>query len=247
MSSSVTLNFTRHTGNRVEQQAITINELVIAGWTSRNPQAVKQHIAELENIGVARPASTPCFYRVAAQLLTIADKIQVVGSNSSGEVEFVLFNLPDGLWVGLGSDHTDRKLERHSVPLSKQVCAKPIAPELWRFSDVADHWDCIILRSFAINGTQRHLYQEGALREICKPNDLIERYVGPERQLPLNTAMFCGTLPVHGPLLSAERFEFELVDPILKRQIGHSYTVKILSPIGSKIEDFSSQRTDENH
>jgi hypothetical protein len=35
----------------------------------------------------------------------------VSGPDSSGEVEFVLLAKPDGLWVTLGSDHTDRKAE----------------------------------------------------------------------------------------------------------------------------------------
>ena len=31
-------------------------------------------------------------------------------------------------FVGLGSDHTDRKVESYSVTVSKQMCDKPIAP-----------------------------------------------------------------------------------------------------------------------
>src|SRR6476619_5239781 len=101
-----------------------IDSLVIAGWTGRNVEALEAHIKELEALGVKRPKSVPIFYRNAVSLLTTAGEIQAVGEKSSGEVEFVLYALEDGLWVGVGSDHTDRKAETINVTLSKQMCAK---------------------------------------------------------------------------------------------------------------------------
>src|ERR1700761_9603614 len=98
----------------------TINDLVVAGWTGRDSSAVEHHIAELEAIGVARPRTVPCFYRVGANLLTTAATFDVTGSDASGEAEFVLLSLPQGLYVGLGSDHTDRKVEAYGVTVSKQ-------------------------------------------------------------------------------------------------------------------------------
>ena len=103
-----------------------IRALVIAGWTGRNVEALEKHIRELEAIGVKRPKRTPIFYRVAADLITGRDTIEVLGEQSSGEVEFVLLSLADGLWVAVGSDHTDRKAEAIGVSLSKQMCAKPV-------------------------------------------------------------------------------------------------------------------------
>ena len=69
---------------------LPIDQAVIAGWTGRDPVARDKHIAELEAIGIARPASTPIYYRVAARRLTTAESIEVSGAESSGEVEFVL-------------------------------------------------------------------------------------------------------------------------------------------------------------
>ena len=62
------------------------------------------------------------------------------------ELEAVLFSLEDGLWVGVGSDHTDRRTETFNISVSKQACPKPVGPQLWRYSEVADHWDQLILR-----------------------------------------------------------------------------------------------------
>ena len=55
---------------------LEVRELVIAGWTGRDEQALRKHIRELEEVGVKPPKSTPIFYRVAASLLTHADEIR---------------------------------------------------------------------------------------------------------------------------------------------------------------------------
>ncbi len=47
-----------------EAATVEIHDLVIAGWTGRDAATVEHHIAELEAIGVARPRTVPCFYRV---------------------------------------------------------------------------------------------------------------------------------------------------------------------------------------
>ena len=46
---------------------LAIDQAVIAGWTGRDPVARDKHIAELEAIGIARPASTPIYYRCSAR------------------------------------------------------------------------------------------------------------------------------------------------------------------------------------
>ena len=108
-----------------------VTELVIAGWTGRDEQALRKHIRELEEIGVKPPRTTPIFYRVSANLFCHADEIQVSGPDTSGEVEFVLVRSEDGLSVAVGSDHTDRKAETIGVSLSKQLCAKTVSRESW--------------------------------------------------------------------------------------------------------------------
>jgi hypothetical protein len=202
-----------------------IKHLVVAGWTGRDQDALEAHIRELEALGIARPKSTPIFYRVAASLLTTADRIEVIGAESSGEVEVIVYALGDGMWLGLGSDHTDRKAEAIGVTLSKQMCAKPVGPMLWRFGDVAPHWGRLVLRSSVTRAGKRRLYQEGPVKTMRAPEELIRLYTG-GGALPAGTAMFCGTLAVHGGIEGGELFEMELDDPVLGRKLTHAYSVE---------------------
>ena len=210
---------------------LAIDQAVIAGWTGRDPVARDKHIAELEAIGIARPASTPIYYRVAARRLAITDSIEVSGTESSGEVEFVLIGWQGRIFVGVGSDHTDRKVEAYSVTVSKQMCDKPMAPVLWELEDVAGHWDQMILRSYAWIDGARVLYQEGTLDAMLPVADLIQRGFG-DKGLPDGCAMFGGTFAAKGGIRPASRFEYELEDPVLKRKIGGGYDVIALPVLG---------------
>ncbi len=210
---------------------LAVDQAVIAGWTGRDPVARDKHIAELEALGVQRPATTPIYYRVSARRLTMADSIEVCGAESSGEVEFVLIGWQGRVFVGSGSDHTDRKVETYSVTVSKQMCDKVIAPVLWELEDVIGHWDRLILRSFAFIGGERVLYQEGTLDAMLPVAELIERSFG-AAGLPDGCAMFGGTFAAKGGIRPADRFEFELEDPVLKRSIRHGYDVIALPVLG---------------
>ena len=223
--------FTLDTKGGRTSLTLPIRQAVIAGWTGRDPVARDKHIAELEAIGIARPASTPIYYRVAARRLTTADSIEVSGPNSSGEVEFVLFGSQGRIFVGAGSDHTDRKVETYSVTVSKQMCDKVVAPVLWDFDEVAGHWDQMILRSFAWIDGSRVLYQEGRLDGMLPVAELIQRGFG-DKGLPDGCAMFGGTFAAKGGIRPATRFECELEDPVLKRSIRHGYDVIVLPVLG---------------
>jgi hypothetical protein len=211
-----------------ESATVTIDDLVIAGWTGRDSATVEHHIAELEAIGVARPRTVPCFYRVGANLLTTGTMLDVTGPDGSGEVEFVLLSLPQGLYVGLGSDHTDRKVEAYGVTVSKQMCPKPIGPELWSFAAMQDHWDSLLLRSWITRDGNSILYQQGVVTRMLAPEDLILRYTGGNPALPIGTAMFCGTMPLLAPMGPAASFTMELEDPIRNRTLRHQYGVREL-------------------
>jgi hypothetical protein len=206
---------------------VSIDTLIVAGWAGRDRHAVEHHIAELAALGVRRPSSTPCFYRLAPALLTQDDAIDVVGQTSSGEAECVLVRHGDDWLVSVGSDHTDREVEAYGVTVSKQVCAKPVARDAWRFADVVAHWDRLTLRSWVTHQGERRLYQEGTVAGLLSPQELMGK-LGPHG-LPAGAAMFCGTLAAIGGVAGGERFEIELHDPVLGRTIRHCYATQALA------------------
>jgi Protein of unknown function (DUF2848) len=218
------LTFTIDAQGTTTPLTLAIDQAVVAGWTGRDPVARDKHIAELEAIGVARPATTPIYYRVSARRLTMEDVIEVCGGDTSGEVEFVLIGWQGRTFVGLGSDHTDRKVESYSVTVSKQMYDKPMASVLWELEEVIGHWDRLILRSHAWIGGKRELYQEGTLDAMLPVSELIARGFA-DAKLPDGCAMFGGTFAAKGGIRPASRFEFELEDPVLKRIIRHAYDV----------------------
>lgn len=207
---------------------VEIGDLVIAGWTGRDVAALENHIEELKAIGVQPPSKVPLYYRVATNLLTQADSIEVLGDDTSGEAEPVLVGTPDRLWVTVGTDHTDRKVESYGVAISKQLCPKVVGRAVWRFEDVEPHWDQLILRSFVEEGGKPVLYQEGTLARIRAPRELIAGWRNGDKRLPPGVAMFCGTLPAIGAIRAAPRFTMELEDPVLGRKIAHSYRIQAL-------------------
>ena len=215
----------------VRRARVAVTSLVIAGWTGRDKAAVEKHIRELEELGIARPASTPIYYRASARRLTTADCIEVTGTASSGEVEFVLAQWDGQLWVGVGSDHTDREVEKYNITVSKQMCDKPIGTTFWKFEDLAGHWDSLVLRSFIHENGRRILYQEGTLAGMLDPKTLIANR-GAAGRLDDGTLMFCGTFAARGGIRPSNRFECEIDDPVLKRSIAHGYDIESLPVLG---------------
>ena len=221
------LTFERISAAGSDRIAVEIDNLIIAGWAGRDAAAIEHHIEELAALGIPRPSTTPVYYRVAAANLSQAERFVVLGPDSSGEVEPFIVSLADGLWVGVGSDHTDRKAEAAGIALSKQLCGKPVGTQLWRYEEVEAHWDWLMLRSYATIDGVRTLYQESEVASLRTPRDLIRKHTG-TYTLPVGTAMYCGTPAAIGGIRPATRFEMELDDPVLGRTLRHAYDVEIL-------------------
>src|ERR1700753_226933 len=226
----MTLQFERISKNGADHISMEINTLIIAGWAGRDASAIEHHIEELAALGVPRPSTTPLYYRVSAQTLTQTERLSVLGPDSSGEVEPVVIAMADGLWIGIGSDHTDRKAEASGIALSKQLCGKPVGRTLWSYADVEGHWDQLELRSWATIDGKRVLYQESAVSSLRTPRDLIRRYTGADT-LAAGSLMFCGTPGAIGGIRAGAQVEMELREPVLGRTLGHAYDVAVLPVI----------------
>jgi hypothetical protein len=165
---------------------------------------------------------------VSATLVSQTDRLEVLGPHTSGEVEYVIVAMSDGLWVTVGSDQTDRKAEQYGVALSKQLAGKVLGRTLWRVDELRERWDSLVLRAHVLIGSERVLYQEGALALMRTPDDLIVRY---GKTLAPGTIMMSGTLNAIGGIRPAARFEMELHDPGAQRSILHAYDITELPVI----------------
>jgi hypothetical protein len=124
------------------------------------------------------------------------------------------------IWLGLGSDHTDRQLETTSVAASKQICQKPCAAHLWELGELGDHLDQIKIQSWIWENGDWQLYQDGTLAQVLPLDQLIQA-----ADIAENSAMFCGTFPAIGGVRSAARFKATMTDTNRDRAISFEYAI----------------------
>lgn len=194
------------------------------GSATRKAETAVAHQEEVakEGIRIALDVPAPRIYPIATHALTSGSEVEAQSSHSSGEVEIVLF-VADQLYVGVGSDHTDRALEKTSIPWSKQVTPNVLAPVMWPFEAMRARWDDCVMRSW-VDG---RLYQDVPVAAFLHPDDVLrivrERVPGmPKRDV----LIFCGTIVSLDKALGfGRRWEFEMEDPKAGRRIRHGYDV----------------------
>jgi hypothetical protein len=201
--------------------------ILCLGFAGRDQSKVREHIRELEAIGVECPAKTPVIYPASGLLATTAATVQVVGADTGPEVEFALLPYQGRLLVGLASDQTDRSLEKVSIYKSKQICPKPLSSVLWDYEDVADHWDELILRSWVNTGAEETLYQDSPASALLPVPTIMEN-VSQEYPDLEGVLILSGTVPTLGGLATPSKFAALLSDPVLGREIQLAYEVKDL-------------------
>lgn len=224
----MTLFFDHRSGTEVPFE---IGDVVLAGYTGRDQSAVMKHVEELKAHGVPAPERVPAFYRVSPDRVVVDQQISVLGSETSGEAEFILFVSGGKLYVGVGSDHTDRALERVSVTSAKQACPKVVSPAVVSYEEVGSHWPQIDLRSSVGRPGTERTYQSGGVAELLDPEEilrLVEKLT--DRSLD-GVLVFSGTLPLTGELEYSDRFTAELVDQDHDLRLSCSYDVHVSEPL----------------
>lgn len=194
------------------------------GSATRDPAVAVPHQEEVakEGVQIALDVPAPRIYPMPRHLVRTDEELFVHCDETSGEVEIVLL-VADRLYVGVGSDHTDRALERTSILWSKAVNANILAPVMWPWEEVAARWDQMVLRSW-VDG---RLYQDVGVNAFLTPLDMLavlrQRVASmPERDF----IVFGGTyVSVDKTLGYGKRWEFALDDPAGGRSIRHGYDV----------------------
>lgn len=179
-----------------EPLVIRPDRLVVAGYTGRDEQAVAAHIQELAAIGVPRPTTVPVFWDLDPALLTTAELVEVRSGETSGEVEPVLIRHEGRHYLAVGSDHTDRRLERRDIAAAKATCPKPVGPEAAALGPdlAALDWDALAVSSWADDRD----YQHGVARDLRHPAELLELMTAVLGEETGDLLLFCGTVPLLG-------------------------------------------------
>lgn len=165
---------------------------VIAGYTGRDRVAVQRHIDELAHEGIAPPPEVPVWFPMPIGILTTGPRIGVPSAQTSGEVEPALIGTGDALYLGIGSDHTARDVEREDIARSKRICPKPIGRSLARIDKLDASLDSVGLES-SIDGRP---YQHGTFAQIVPLGTLLETFLA--RTNADRFVLFCGTVPLLG-------------------------------------------------
>ena len=207
--------------------ALDATSLILAGFTGRSAQAVADHLRELSLIGVGAPESVPIYWSIEPDLLRPCANISAPPERTSGEIEYVLVRSAGRWFVGVGSDHHDKVIEKESVLESKRAQPKLIGHSVIPLEEAMASWDDIELRCLAKNGDgQWIIFQGGRLIELITPEDLLD---GARRRWPDavdmdGSVIFSGTIP--------------LVDPEqwIGRAYPTAYRLLLASPGGIRLE-----------
>lgn len=207
-----------------EQRRVAPRRVFNFGSATRSPDSALAHQREVADIGIriAFDVPPPRIYPISPPQLTTDDVVYVLNDRTSGEVEYAVVVSGGELFVGVASDHTDRELEVVGIPWSKEICPNVIAPRLWRWSEVREHWDECLIECW-IDG---ELYQSNSVAVFLRPDELValvDARVGAQRA---DVALLSGSYASLGvELRFGTVWEFRLVDPRLDREIRHRYEV----------------------
>jgi hypothetical protein len=231
---AITMNFTiLHASGVTEPVTVEIRKMINAGYTGRDQKAVQAHIDQLKEEGIPAPDKAPTYFPKFADRLTQAESFEVLDeSDHSGEAEFALIFHQGRVLVGVGSDHTDRRLETVDIPKAKQLYPNTISLELWVLDEIKEEWDRICLKSWVeADGGARILFQEATLAAILPPGDLIERVrkllVDPDDVEGL--VIYSGTVAALVKTGYSRTFETALEDPVLNRRLSQRYSLNPVS------------------
>ncbi len=201
----------------------TPDAFTIAGYTGRDRAMVQKHIDELEREGIAPPPEVPMWYAMPPEILTTDDAIEVTSAQSCGEVEPLLIGFDGRLFLGIGSDHTARDVEREDIATSKRVCPKPAGRTIVRISEVDAAFDALKLESW-IDG---EAYQSGTLAQIVPLAALLKEFRARTRSESF--VLSCGTVPLltHGFRFGA-KFSAKISGGPLTAPLTLDYTTSVL-------------------
>ncbi|GAB3135556.1 DUF2848 domain-containing protein [Tsukamurella serpentis] len=218
-------------------ETVEVLNVLNAGYAGRDQAEVEHHIAELAELGVPAPQTTPTVYPVSPYLARQTDQVDVQHGRTSGEAEWGIVLLGDrdeDVLLVAACDHTDRELERHGVAWSKNASPDVLSEKAWRLTDVADRIDAITMRAWVGTGdSEETLIQDGTMGDLLTPGYWLD--VLAERGLrKRGTVLISGTISMlEGVNQFVDQWRVELGDPATGNTLDCRYRVaRMPEPIG---------------
>ena len=198
-----------------------------AAFAGRDEALVRHHIEEISALGIAPPLSFPLVENLSPHLLSTSDELGIYAPSlaedtTNGEIEYVLIWHQGEVLISVGSDHCDLWLEQHDLQRSKNVAPNFISAHVWRYLDVKDHFDVLVLEcDVRIDGAWQ-LAQSAACGTLLEPDFWI-RIVESQLDDPEGTVLFSGTIASIDGIKKGDAYRIRLTDPVLLRLISHEY------------------------
>jgi hypothetical protein len=228
-----TRDFTVHAKDGDRPLTVDFVRCYNLGFTMRDPVKMQEHLQECYDLGikeliVERP---PLVMPISTWAVLTDDHIEVQRPRTSGEVEIVTVVDKDGtLYVGVGSDHTDRSLEGYDIPWGKQVAPNVVARDLWVWDEVKDHWDQVQMKCSVIDSGEEVAYQDCLVSEFWTPAEMVQGVRESTQPIDGPFILFSGTVvSLEKKLRFAESWTITMIDPVLDRRLEHTYTVTVLA------------------
>jgi hypothetical protein len=214
-------------------ESVDVTALLNAGYAGRNHAEVASHIAELAELGVPAPTTTPALYPISPYLAQQTDRVYVQHGRTSGEAEWALVITDDDVLLTAACDHTDRDLEVHSVAWSKNAAPDVLGTKAWWLSEVADRLDDITLEAWVTHGATTELIQKGTLADLLPPAYWLGVLTERGEAKP-GTVLISGTISMlPGVNQFADGWTVAMTDPATQDVIELEYrTVRMAEPIG---------------
>ena len=203
---------------------VTPSRVYNLGSATVDADAAVAHQNEVADVGVriAFDIPAPRIYPMAVSSITTDAEIGVHHGRTSGEVELVIVVDEGEVFLGLGSDHTDRDLEQLSIIWAKQYAPSVLGREVWRWSDVEPVWDRLVLES-SVDGRP---YQSSPASVFRRPDDLLKVLADRIGDLPGTFLVYCGTYTtIANTIEYGDRWAAQLVDPEAGRRLALEYAV----------------------
>lgn len=207
----------------------SVGRVFNAAWSARNAEERDRHIDELQRAGVPAPARTPDCFELSPDRVQATKIVHTLSPGTSGEAEYVILVGTDDIYVGVGSDHTDRQLEASSVRLAKQLYPNVLGTSVWPLGDIDEHWEQLLLESDVHNDGAAVPYQRGSVDLLMPPSYWLAELEKCGIKVAPGLILFSGTISVIGDLTNATLFSGRLTDPIAERTLSIEYEIVELS------------------